>query len=440
MTKPSREQALATEDPSRRGFLVAGVAMAAVASSAPAHARQADPLGGQALFADVRRYADIGDHRSGSAQDHLTSEWLAAELSRAGLKTRLNPWTFQQFDLRAHRFTVMGESVESFPLWWPDPTGPEGIAAHLMDAGEEDLSGNIGFVSLGPVRGASVLPGDAVGQVVSAAARKRARALVIATRSPAGELVALNAMSGLTPWPIPVLLVGGREEARLAEAARAGAAAQVLIDGKLDYTAKAYEVIGELKRGPGHIVISTPSSGWFRCAGERGPGIALWLALARWAARRSGGPSITFVASSGHELESLGIRQFTGKDAPAPEQVRSWLHLGAGIATWDYEFGPAGPKRLNRASAARRLMTNHEELIPILTRHFDTLSGLTPVLTAEPFGEMTLMAQEGYRLWGIAGGSAFHHMPGDLPDRITAPELLEPVARALAGALTELRE
>jgi hypothetical protein len=51
---------------------------------------------------------------------------------------------------------------------------------------------------------------------------------------------------------------------------------------------------------------------------------------------------------------------------------------------------------------------------------------------------MVLMASEGYRVWGFAGGSAFHHMPGDLPERITGPELLQPVARAIAGALSEI--
>jgi hypothetical protein len=390
------------------------------------------------LFADVVRYSDFGDHRTASAADLRTSEWLADELDQVGFKAKLSRWTCQQFHLRAHGLTVGGEEIESFPLWWPISTGTTPVVAQLALADSADLTGKIGFVALGPVRGASVLPGDDVGLAVTAAARKRARGLVIATRSPAGEVVALNAMSGLTPWPIPVLLVGGREEKRLSEAASTGASASLLVDGDLDYAAGAYEVIGQLERGPQHLVVSTPSSGWFRCAGERGPGVALWLGLARWAASRYGGPSFTFVASSGHELESLGIRHFAGHDAPPPELVQSWLHLGAGIATWDYEFGPSGARRLERASPARRLMTNEASYIPILTSRFADLAGLTPTLSSQPGGEMVLMASEGYRVWGFAGGSAFHHMPGDLPERITGPELLQPVARAIAGALSEI--
>jgi hypothetical protein len=422
----------------RRAVLAAGAAGVAMSMRATAFAQQSDPLDGAALFADVTRYSNFGDHRTASDPDHRTSEWLADELNRAGFKTKLSPWTCQQFQLRAHRLAVDGEEIVSFPLWWPAPTGAEPILAPLAPAEAASLADKIGFVALGPVRGASVLPGDDVGLAVAAAARKRARGLIIATRSPAGEVVALNAMSGLTPWPIPVLLVGGREESRLAHAAGAGAPVSLLLDGQLDYAAAAYEVIGHLERGPQRVVISTPSSGWFRCAGERGPGVALWLGLARWAASRPGGPSLTFVASSGHELESLGIRHFVGHDAPPPERVQSWLHLGAGIATWDYEFGAAGARRLERASPARRLMTNEASYLPILTSRFADLAGLTPTLSSQPGGEMVLMASEGYRVWGFAGGSAFHHMPGDLPERITGPELLQPVARAIAGALSEI--
>ena len=57
------------------------------------------------------------------------------------------------------------------------------------------------------------------------------------------------------------------------------------------------------------------------------------------------------------------------------------------------------------------------------------------MLTERPGGEMSYMASRGYQVWGLAGLCALHHMPIDLPARITGPELLEPVARASAQAL-----
>ena len=70
--------------------------------------------------------------------------------------------------------------------------------------------------------------------------------------------------------------------------------------------------------------------------------------------------------------------------------------------------------------------------------NFSGLSGLKPILSDTPGGEMLLMARQGYKIWGFAGGSAFHHMRSDVPERITGPELLEPVARAVEATLSEI--
>ena len=87
-------------------------------------------------------------------------------------------------------------------------------------------------------------------------------------------------------------------------------------------------------------MISTPYSAWFKAGGERGPGVALFLALARWAAKHPTEDSYLFVASSGHELGGAGIKSFMDKYAPPPDQVTCWLHLGASISAYDWEKTP----------------------------------------------------------------------------------------------------
>ena len=243
--------------------------------------------------------------------------------------------------------------------------------------------------------------------------------------------MALNAMAGAEPWPIPFLLAGRKAD----QALKPGGSASVLIDGEDDPAAQAFEVIGNLDGGGRRIVVSTPYSGWFHCAGERGPGVALWLALARWAATRKA--NWTFVASSAHELNGVGIHRFVDKIAPPPGDVACWLHLGAGIATYAYEPKAGGIRKLPTVSPMRKLYT-----VPrfegVLRDAFSDLPDLKPIVTDKPEGEMIVMAQKGYPVMGFAGGSEFHHMPGDMPGRITGPELLEPIARALAKALNEI--
>ena len=124
-------------------------------------------------------------------------------------------------------------------------------------------------------------------------------------------------------------------------------------------------MIARLDRGRRTIMVTTPSSGWFHCAGERGPGIALWLALARWAAQRKSAVSYQFVASSGHELDGVGLREFMRREPPRQADLLCWLHLGAGIATYDYKKTENGLERLGAASPLRKLYSV-EQFVPAL--------------------------------------------------------------------------
>lgn len=410
------------------------VVLAAPLAATPALAAPADPLAGGALYRDVVAYAGFGEHRTGGAPDHATSRWLASELERSGFKTELVPWRTRQLLDAASLLTVNGQSVESFPIWWPAPTGREPLKGTLTPLEREGrLDGKVALAAVDGLPGGGALsPGNPVATMIAQAHARGGAGFILVERTRNGELAALNAQDGVEPRPIPCLLVGGADEAKLREAAGAGAAAEISILGRPVSDAVGYEVLGRIGSGPKEVIVSTPSSGWFHCAGERGPGIAIWLALAR-SIGRSPPPGVrfTFVASSGHELDGIGMHHFLKEIAPKPEQVKSWLHLGAGIATYGYD----GARRLDTVSTTRGLMTNDPALMPALERDFAGQPGLKPVLTDKPVGEMAYMAEHGYRCWGIAGGWALHHMRSDLPERATSPAILEPTARAIHRAL-----
>lgn len=245
--------------PTRRHLFAAG-ALAVGAGSA--RAQTFDPLQGEALFADVVRYAAFGDHRTATEADHRTSRWLADELTRAGFSAQLSPWPHQQFHIRDQRVTLGGKAYDSFPLWWPAPTGPTPVEAVLrLDDRSERLDGLIALVPVDRVPGTSLRAGGEPACRIVSASQRGARGVILVTRDPAGEVVALNAMAGLSRLPLPVQCVGERDEAALTAAALRGDVAELLIDGAYDYAARGYEVIGEIGRGSSTIVVSTPSSG-----------------------------------------------------------------------------------------------------------------------------------------------------------------------------------
>lgn len=399
------------------------------------------PLPGGKLYEDVIAYYNLGEHRTATESDLKTSQWLAEQLRATGLKATFQSFDLRQFFIHQTRLSIGDRSIRAFPLWFPRGTGPSpiGAAIALPDKSPESrsLQGGIALIKFPFDARAAVVEGSGHAEMIHSAARAGASAVVAITEGATQEIIALNSSAGAEPWPIPVALAGPRDEAALTAAAKSGAKASLLIDGEDDREARAKNVVARLDHGKDFIVISTPQSGWFRCAAERGPGIALFLGLARWASRRASGASFLFVSTSGHELGGLGMKAFLKELAPPPGRVLCWLHLGAGIAAYSWEETAAGLKRLPDPDSKRSLMTS-PGLVPILTSAFAGVPGLTPV-TNRAVGEFEFIIKAGYRAFGIAAGHRFHHTPADSPE-MTGPEILEPVGRALVNALEAIEQ
>lgn len=394
------------------------------------------PISGDQLYRDLIAYYNLGEHRTASDADLKTSDWILKELRGAGAAATFQRFTLKQFLPRVSSITAPGVSVRAFPLWPPRATGPTPLRAKLVrflpDSAAPAVSGQIALVRFPDARSSVSTNHE---QIVNAAIKAGAAAVVAVTEGPTGEIVALNVEPEAQPWTVPVVLVAQRDEPIFMPRVTAAAEVSLLVDGRDEPEAEARNVIGRTARGDKLIVVSTPQSGWFRCAAERGPGIALFLGLARWAVKRASGASFLFVSTSGHELGGLGMRAFLKDLAPKPDRVLCWLHLGAGIASFAWEDTANGPRRLREADP-RRLMMISKGLESVISESFAGLPGLnTP--SASLAGEFELIAKAGYRGFGIAAAHKFHHTPADSPE-MTGPELLEPVASALVKALESI--
>jgi hypothetical protein len=393
------------------------------------------PISGESLYRDLITYYNLGEHRTASPGDQKTSDWLNSELKKAGMRTAFQPFGLRQFFLNKSALVVDGNPIASFPLWPPNATGANPIAAPLVDYHPSArMSGAVALISFPFDARAAIVKGSTQAELIMEAARQGARAVIAITEGPSGEIIALNVQEDMRPWPVPVLLAPTRSEWLLRAASARRAIASVLIDGREDQQATARNVIGRIGRGTKSVVVSTPQSGWFRCAGERGPGIALWLGLARWVRKNPSDFSYVFVSTSGHELGGLGIRAFLDSEAPPPRSVAAWIHLGAGIATWKWQQTDKGMARTREVDANRLLMCS-PSFAATLAPLFADLPGLKP--GSQSVGEYRDITKAGYRTMAIAGAHMFHHTPADSPE-VTSPELLEPVATALVSTLAIL--
>ncbi len=389
------------------------------------------------LMADVQAYYDMGVHRTGHPGDLATSAWLDARLRAAGLETSTHDFSVNQFFLDEAWIDDGRGEIDAFPIWLPRATGSSGLSGRLVLVGEatpaSDIRGAVAWLD----PGATAAQRRALDAKAVAAG---AAAIVFETSDGAGTgvLSAVNAERRYVDAqrPVPTLIFGAASSSRLRQAI--GGTVTVKLVGRFDENTRASNVIGTrvVDADADWIVISTPSSGWFTNAGERGGGIALLLALAEWIGDRENGLNYLLVATSGHELDYLGARLFHEAHlAPPPERTRVWLHLGAQIATppWRDEAGTLRPG----AEVTTGTLQASVELADIIRDAFAGLPMYT-LRTDTRIGEFRDLAEHGYRGLGVVGGSnPWFHVPGDDPRGVSA-ETLALAASAIADALVSV--
>lgn len=416
-------------EPTRRGFLAGATALPLAGATNAAAAAAPDQIA-----ADLSTYIGFGNKRSGGAGDTACGHWLAAELERAGFAVDKLPIAVPWFEGERCEIALGAARAPLHPQPIVTPTPGEGVSGPLIrvDAhGKADapLAGAIALVDLPYGRWSSALA-KPVRAPVDAAFAGGAKAAVIVTNGPTGQVIALNADGRAPMFAGPVGLLAPSEAAPFLDAAMRREPARVTLTGRSGRRA-AFNVIGRLDRGKGRwITVSTPRSGWFGCAGERGGGIAAWLDLARAAPTLLPDHDLAFLCNSGHEYENLGAEEALKAAAPKPAETHFWLHLGANLAARDWHEGLFGLAPLTGVDSQRYLVVS-PPLLPAARRLFAGLAGLESPYPSDRLsaGELTAIIAAGYpSVAGVFGVHRFHHVADD------DPRCVDPVAVAATTA------
>lgn len=425
--------------PDRRTLLKAGLAAPIALQARPVAGDTGElaMFGSERLFADVKSYAEVGNKQSGGAGDRWTADWTAERLAAAGFDVERQMFDVPWFDT-SRCDLVLGDlriALVAQPL--AIETGEAGLEAplRLVEAAGR-LDGAIAVVRL-PHRRWSSLADRAVRDPLAEALARGASAVILVTTGPTGEALLLNAPADRAASDKPLALLAPRLAAPVVEAARHGSVAKLALRGRRG-TRTAQNVIGRLLRSScPWLVVSTPRSGWTDCAGERGPGIAIWLALADWMPGAFPRHSLLFVCNSGHEYENLGASHIIEKVGPPPGDTAFWLHLGANAATRDYQDTPVRLLPLPSADPFRFLMTSPE----FVERARMIFKGQPGIEMAYPSadgtaGELSEVVKAGYlRHAGVFGAHRHHHAATDDLSTVAA-EPLAATARGIRDLLT----
>lgn len=425
----------------RRTLLKAGFAapLAVRAEPVAAASKDMDIFGAERLFADVRSYAEAGNKQSGGVGDRWAADWSAKRLSDAGFVVERQAFDVPWFEASRCDLALGDLRIPLIAQPLAVETGTAGFEAPLRLAEtSERLDGAIAVVRLSHRRWSSLLD-RAVREPLADALARGARAVILVTTGPTGEAILLNTPADRPASDKPLALLAPNHATPVIEAARHGRSANLALVGR-GGTREAENIIGRrIRPGRRWLVISTPRSGWTDCAGERGPGLAIWLALAAWMPRAFAEHSLLFVCNSGHEYENLGASHIVETIGPPPSESDFWLHLGANVATRDYQDMPGRLLPLPSADPFRFLMTS-AEFVERARAIFTGQPGLEMAYSSNEgtAGELSEIVKAGYaRHAGIFGAHRHHHAPTD-DLSVVAAEPLAATARAVRDLLAVL--
>lgn len=365
----------------------------------------------------VREFDQQGWHRTGSVTDTESAAWLQQRCASISLEAEQHLYPFPRVDPGPCTVDFSGTRIEGYPLI-DSVLPPPGTVIK----GAASLPGNAGTVCVIRVnqhRNEAEL---------SAARTAGHQAIVAAIDGDESGFTLLNAWRFGDPYGPPVIQLPVSAWSALNDA-RESAVQMTISCGASKTSTNAANVIGRLpgrypERAP--LVVLTPRSGWWHCAGERGGGLAIWLELARMLRETPLSRDIVFLATTGHELGYLGVRMFLDRDPSLAQDAKAWLHLGANI-------GAAGTRLMVRASGqslldlAQAAHMSHDRLNPSFE------------VTNKPLGEAGVVAEFGGRFVSFigAGFPLFHstndRWPAscDWPAMAEAGELALRILRAL---------
>ncbi len=386
----------------------------------------------------MQRYGGFGSHRFGSPGAEGALAWIAEELARAGLTVSSQHFSLaRQYDLDTATLTIGGETRPVMPQWWlPDRHATFALTAPFAADGDGQAPGAFVRLALPFDRGA-YLTQQHVAALENAFARQPA-AVLLTIDHPSGEIFTYNVGQKTRSWPVPVILVAPKDRPLLDLAQRSDQPVSVSVQGIARRHVAGRNVVGRLDRGKGRwLAVSTPVTSWFTSSGERGPGIAGFLATARLAASRWPDADLVFVATSGHEIGHGGMQHFLHDGAPPPGATLAWAHFGASLACFSWRRDGGRWVTDRQVDTHQRLVLSSQAMAAVVTRRFGAIAATPLSGAAAGIGELREVLAAGYqRFFGMAGSHAFFHTPADSA-ATTGGEILEPVVRAFAATLDD---
>ncbi|WP_127112632.1 hypothetical protein [Shimia sediminis] len=351
----------------------------------------------------VKRYASFGWHRTGWAQMDQCAEWLRCLLQEQGAAVDFLPFDYPFFKsvVNSERGTSPG-SVEMLYFCWTGET----IISNPMISGI-DIAGSDTEISdtLNALTGRAQLQGN--------------DGLILSTDSSVAGLCGINRKEG-AGLDFPTVLASPEFRKEISKA-------PIPLHCQASIETRRSECIRAIFQGPNPeypLVVTTPVSGWFECAGERAAGLAIAITVAREMSKTR---TVHLLLAQGHEIGSLGGYQMNTIYQGA--SLSGVLHIGSCVGNTDADL----------VAVCSAPSPNYNEISEALLQ-----LDLVPEIPKDPsnpefwLGEAQCWASNEYPMLSIAGQTKLFHTQADLPDAATNGQSLATAAHCLLNAAKSL--
>jgi hypothetical protein len=369
----------------------------------------------------IRAYAAEGDHRTATAVDRASAGALLQRARATGAVASLEPFDLSRVDPAAAFVQIGGQRLNGLPMFDGAFTSAGGISARI-----------------GPIDGDQPIAWTRIAPNGEAALRQirdgsRHTGIVAVTMGGRPGLCPVNAAWFSDPFGPPVLQVSSDHLATV-EAAAAAHSEVRLVASANRQRAQAFNVVADIQGAQPDlppVCVMTPRSGWHANASERGGGLVCWLETMRVVvnAKDPASPehdrkpqllrSVRFVASSGHELGHLGLRDYLRRHPTLARDAYAWVHFGANIGASTGDTGMTTSDDRLRDAAVREL-TPHG------------LGAIRQSPAAQVGGEAATIKEQDGRFVSFIGRNEWFHNPRDLWPAAVDAAAVARFARAVA--------
>ena len=364
-----------------------------------------------------------GNHRTGTAADKASAEWLADQVRQLGIVASLEPFAIRRIDPQLAYVRIGNRRIDGVPLFDGSFTTANGVSGRL---GPLNSDADIGLTETAPVNVAQTAEGD----IIPAARRSRHRAVILVTGATRPGLFLSNAPAFLNPAGPPMLQVSNIESAWLQKQAQEHAAVTVVADVER-IAVQAFNVTAKISgrdQSLSPLVFMAPRSGWWQCVSEQGSRIACWLEIMRSLAATKPSRDCHFVAISGHELGFMGMSPYLERRQELIKRAEVWIFLGSDIGA------PRQPNLIHASNDALEhwlTATLAKQGLPVDAKEQHV---------SRARGETAVIQRGGGRFVTLACASSVFHNVGDRWPEAVDVSLLARYAKALAEGAAELAE